>query len=106
MVVSAMVISSRAYRSLAISTGQTKRTSSSQEDLWELVFQIAHRLNIQVFATTHSWDCIEGFQKAAQVEENEEALLIRLEYKKDDIVATIFDKRKLAIATRESIEVR
>jgi ABC-type cobalamin/Fe3+-siderophores transport system ATPase subunit len=79
---------------------------SVQEDLWRLVFQIAHRLNIQVFATTHSWDCITGFQKAAQAEENEESVLIRLEYKKDVISAKIFDERKIAIATREQIEVR
>ncbi len=77
-----------------------------QEDLWRIVFQIAHRLNVQVFATTHSWDCITAFQEAAQAEEGEEGVLIRLEYKKDNIVATIFDKRKLAIATRAHIEVR
>jgi predicted ATPase len=79
---------------------------SVQEDLWKLVFQIAHQLNVQIFATTHSWDCITAFQQAVQDEESEEGVLIRLEYKKDDIVATLFDKRKLAIATRSHIEVR
>jgi energy-coupling factor transporter ATP-binding protein EcfA2 len=79
---------------------------SVQEDLWELVFRLARQLNVQIFATSHSWDCIAGFQEAAQAEENEEGVLIRLEYKKDDIIATIFDKRKLAIATRAHIEVR
>ncbi len=29
-------------------------------DLWKLIVENARRLNIQVFATTHSWDCIEG----------------------------------------------
>ncbi|HEU5227866.1 MAG TPA: AAA family ATPase, partial [Ktedonobacteraceae bacterium] len=42
---------------------------SIQTDLWRLIFQVSQRLNIQVFATSHSWDCIEAFQKAAQ--ENE-----------------------------------
>lgn len=79
---------------------------SVQEGLWKLVFQVAHQLNVQIFATTHSWDCIAGFQQSVQADENEEGLLIRLEYKKDDVVATIFDKRKLAIATRAHIEVR
>jgi len=77
-----------------------------QEDLWRIVFQIAQRLNVQVFATTHSWDCIAAFQEAAQAEENEEGLLIRLEYKKGDIIATIFDEEDLAIITRDRIEVR
>jgi energy-coupling factor transporter ATP-binding protein EcfA2 len=75
-------------------------------DLWRLIFQVARRLNIQVFATTHSWDCIEGFQKAAQEDNQDEGLLIRLESKKGEIVATLFDERRLGIATREQIEVR
>ncbi len=75
-------------------------------ELWQLIFQVAYRLNVQVFATTHSWDCIEGFQKAAQEDKQNEGLLIRLESKKDDINVTLFDERRLAIATREQIEVR
>ena len=30
------------------------------EDLWRLVMETAERLNVQVFATTHSYDCIKG----------------------------------------------
>ncbi|ARI79829.1 hypothetical protein C789_5087 [Microcystis aeruginosa FACHB-905 = DIANCHI905] len=26
-------------------------------DMWKVVWEIAKKLNIQVFATTHSWDC-------------------------------------------------
>ena len=77
-----------------------------QPDLWRLIFQVARRLNIQVFATTHSWDCVEAFQKAAQEDTQNEGVLIRLESKKDKIVATLFDERRLGIATREQIEVR
>src|SRR5579859_2917028 len=79
---------------------------SIQEDLWERIFQLAHQLNVQVFATTHSWDCITAFQEAARAEENEEGLLIRLDYKEVGIVATLFDEQDLAIATRDNIEVR
>ena len=79
---------------------------SVQPDLWRLIFQVARRLNVQVFATTHSWDCIEGFQKAAQEDSQEDGMLMRLESKKGEIVATLFDERELGIATREQIEVR
>jgi len=79
---------------------------SVQPELWQLILQIAYRLNVQVFATTHSWDCIKGFQEAAQEDKQNERLLIRLESKKDDISVTLFDERRLAIATREEIEVR
>lgn len=75
-------------------------------ELWQLLFQVARRLNVQIFATTHSWDCIEAFQKAAVEDKQDEGLLIRLSLKGNDIVATVFDEHDLTIATRERIEVR
>ena len=79
---------------------------SVQPDLWRLIFHIANRFNVQVFATTHSWDCIEAFQKAVQEVTESEGLLIRLENRRGNTVATLFDERKLGIAAREQIEVR
>lgn len=79
---------------------------SVQPDVWRLIFETARRLNVQVFATTHSWDCIEAFQQAAAENKEEEGILIRLEERKGKIVATEFDERRLGIATREEIEVR
>lgn len=79
---------------------------SIQPDVWRFIFAAARRLNVQVFATTHSWDCIEAFQAAAQEATEDEGVLIRLENKKGKIVSTMFDERRLEIATREAIEVR
>jgi len=78
---------------------------SVQPDVWKLIFETAARLNVQVFATTHSWDCIEAFQKAA-AESDEEGMLIRLAEKKGEIIPTLFDERRVGIATREDIEIR
>ncbi|MGI4790343.1 MAG: AAA family ATPase, partial [Janthinobacterium lividum] len=75
-------------------------------DLWKLIFEVAHRLNVQVFATSHSWDCIQAFQQAADDNKDEEGVLIRLENRKDGVGAVTFDERELAIVTREQIEVR
>src|SRR5207237_7314633 len=33
---------------------------SVMSDMWKLVIGKANASNIQVFASTHSWDCIEG----------------------------------------------
>lgn len=79
---------------------------SVQPDIWKFIFRVARRLNVQVFATTHSWDCIEAFQKAAQEDSQHEGVLIRLEVKKGRIIPTLYDERQLGIATREHIEVR
>ncbi len=77
-----------------------------QEQLWKLIFEIAPRLNIQVFATTHSWDCIEAFQRAAVANGKEEGTVIRLEKEAETIIPTLFDEKLLTIVTREQIEVR
>jgi len=79
---------------------------SLQSDLWHFIFRVARHLNVQVFATSHSWDMIEAFQEAAFGFQSD-ALLIRLENKSyNRLIPTVFDYRKLAIATREYIEVR
>jgi len=76
-----------------------------QADAWRAIFQLAERLDIQVFATSHSWDAIEAFQKACS-ENPGEGVLIRLSRKGDDIIPTLFREDELAIATRDRIEVR
>lgn len=82
---------------------------SVQPDMWRLIFRVAHRLNVQVFATTHSWDCIEAFQEANQETQGEDGLLISLRRKKGEpghVVAALFNTSDLAIVAREDIEVR
>ncbi len=78
---------------------------SIQTDTWRAVFKLSRKLGIQVVATSHSWDAIEAFQKAAS-ENVEEAVLIRLSRKGEDIIPTTFRKDELSIATRDGIEVR
>jgi AAA15 family ATPase/GTPase len=79
-----------------------------QADLWKIIFRLANQLNVQVFATTHSWDCVEAFQEAAAEDRNEEAMLIRLQRKKDGsgIEAESYNERLLGMATRQGVEVR
>jgi hypothetical protein len=76
-----------------------------QLDAWRAVFKLSRRLGIQVFATSHSWDSVEAFQKAA-VESPEEGVLVRLSRKGEDIIPTLFREDELTVATRDRIEVR
>jgi AAA15 family ATPase/GTPase len=80
---------------------------SVQYELWKLIFNIARRSNVQVFATTHSWGCIEAFQEAASEDGDPgSGVLIRLQNKSGNVVSTVFDEQRLGIVTREGIEVR
>lgn len=53
---------------------------SVQKQLWEMVFSLAKELDVQVFATTHSMDCLKSF---AQVNTGNDGLLIRLDARSD-----------------------
>ena len=83
---------------------------SVQEEVWKIIFKLAKELNIQVFATTHSWDCIESFTKAA-IESPEEGVLLkvsksRLTSDNGRVVATIYDEKELGTITASDLEVR
>lgn len=78
---------------------------SVQLEIWRAIFRLSRHLDIQVFATSHSWDSIESFQKAAS-EDPEEGVLIRLARKGENIIPTLFREDELAVATRDRIEVR
>jgi AAA15 family ATPase/GTPase len=75
-------------------------------DVWKLIFKTAKDLNVQVFATTHSKDCIEAFTQAAVDDEESEGMLIRLERKDEKIKALTFDEKELETISRRDIEVR
>ena len=77
-----------------------------QRDYWRMVFQTAHESNVQVFATTHSWDCVRGFAQAAGENEDVEGVLVRLEKEEDGLRAVRYSERRLKIAAEQRIEVR
>lgn len=74
--------------------------------VWRLILKVSRGLGVQVFATTHSWDCIEAFQEAVREEPLDNTRLIRLETRDGEVHGVIFDEAELAIVTREKIEVR
>ena len=84
---------------------------SVQPKVWELIFELAHRFNIQVFATTHSWDCIESFSQVAKDRTDMEGVLFRMGHSvrksdKGKLIATVFDEDDLYNLTKMNIEVR
>jgi len=78
-----------------------------QEQLWEIIFQLSQRLNVQVFATTHSEDCIIGFENT--LNNNSNLLggkLIRLDNINGIIKQVEFNANELRIANDYNIEIR
>ncbi|HID98866.1 MAG TPA: hypothetical protein EYP59_01080 [Thiotrichaceae bacterium] len=82
---------------------------SVQSKVWELIFRVAKMLNVQVFATTHSWDCVMAFQAVSQ--NHEDATLCRLgrSIRKSDfgsVMAIEYDQEERQIVTQAQSEVR
>jgi len=90
---------------LLIDEFETGLHYSVQELIWKTIFRVAGDLNVQVFATTHSWDCVRAFQKAA-TESPYDGMLIRLEKSGNYNDFTYFDERELEVVTENEIEVR
>jgi len=84
---------------------------SIQEQVWTWLFEVAERLDIQVFATTHSWDCIESFTKVANDNETIDGALVQMgksarASNRGQIIANVFDKDSLYRMTQADIELR
>lgn len=78
-------------------------------DVWRFIFKVANKLNVQIFATSHRWECVEAFGKAAPKNEQEESLLISLrkhQFEEGVVAAVLFDEEEFDIISHERIEVR
>ena len=78
---------------------------SIHENVWRMVFELSDRLNVQVFASTHSRDCINGFEKAWNSNKDKGAFL-RV-YKENGVVSLKeYDLELLSNSIETEVEVR
>jgi len=76
------------------------------EDVWRAIAEAARVFNVQVFATTHSFECIEAAHRAFRGEHANEFRLLRLERVKGKIRAFDYDPDVLEAAIQMNAEVR
>lgn len=77
-----------------------------QRDFWRMVLRTANENNVQVFATTHSYDCVRGFAQAAAETEGVDGALVRIERQDGETWAVEYSEKDLRIAAEQRIEVR
>ena len=79
---------------------------SAMEEMWKLVVSTARQSNVQVFATTHSYDCIQGL--AALVESTPEfAPEVSVQKVENSLTKAVsLDAGQVQVAVRQDIEVR
>ncbi len=84
---------------------------SIQKSLWKMIFNLSKLLNVQVFATTHSWDCVQSFAEVSIENRELDGFLLKLgksklSSNKGSSIVTIFNEDKLYTITQEMVEVR
>ena len=76
------------------------------QTIWKGLFLAAKEFDVQIFATTHSWECILAADQTALEQGNYELELIRLDRVKEDIKATIIDQDAMDTAKKLHWEMR
>ena len=79
---------------------------SIQQDFWSMVLQTAGKYNVQVLATTHSWDCVVGFAKAMRNRDDADGVYLRLEKGAYGMRAVEYSRENLMAAAEHGIETR
>ena len=81
---------------------------SVMQSVWSGIAQFAREFDVQIFATTHSWECIHAAHKAFSEDELYDFRLHRLDRigDEDDIKAVTYDRETLDAALEMEFEVR
>lgn len=81
---------------------------SVQEELWKVIFELSKKLNIQVFATTHSNDCINSFTEVLQESNNASiGSYYRIQKRKSGRIELVeYNAEELSSVSEHDIEIR
>lgn len=79
---------------------------SVMPQVFEGLFNAVKELDIQIFATTHSWECIVAADDAARKCSSYDLNVIRLDRVGEDVTATAMDEKTLATARELQWEMR
>jgi len=79
---------------------------SVMKDVWRVIAQAAEQHGVQVFATTHSYECIQAAHEAFSQREPYDLRLYRLDRAGSEISVAAYDQDVLEYATEMLHEVR
>ncbi len=79
---------------------------STLPKVWQALKESARTLKVQVFATTHSYECIRAAYEAFKEDESYDFCFYRIERTEQGIRAVAYDRETLGVALEEGLEVR
>lgn len=72
--------------------------------LWEIIERLSKIMNVQIFATTHSYECTEAAFESFEDKEN--FCYVRLNKEEDNVSPSLFQNDTLSYAFEKSLEIR
>ncbi len=102
----ALALASSRNGFLVIDEAENGIHHSVHEAFWRMVLRTAEENDIQVFAATHSFDCVRGFARATVDSPDCEGVLVRLEREDERTRAVVYSESALETAAEQGIEVR
>jgi hypothetical protein len=79
---------------------------SVQKQVWQALAHAARQADVQVFATTHSWECIRWAHEAFVQDSVYDLRLHRLDRTDDQTSAVSYDREMIETALHSGIEMR
>ena len=80
---------------------------SKLDDFWEIILTLSNENNIQVFATTHSKECLESYARVVKKLADEELSCIRLsKLKNGKIHPSVYDSKMLDRVIEQQHDIR
>jgi predicted ATPase len=79
---------------------------SAIENMWTAVAKLARDMNVQVFATTHSWECLKAAHESFSKSETYDFRLHRLDMIKGKVESTTYDAEMVTTALASGMELR
>ena len=77
------------------------------DEMWEIILKISKEREVQIFATTHSKECIESYNRVSQRLEDDDITFINLSRnRRDKIVSIVLDSGMFRSELAQNHEVR
>jgi hypothetical protein len=79
---------------------------SAMEAVWSVLATTARDFNVQLFATTHSWECLKSGHRAFTEQDQDDFSVIRLDRDGTIMRSTTHDRQMVDTAITTGIEIR
>jgi AAA15 family ATPase/GTPase len=76
------------------------------KEVWQAIAQTARQSDVQVFATTHSWECLRWAHEAFSESKEYDLRVFRLDRADGSVSVASYDRERIESALFNAVEMR